>query len=63
VPVVYFSAEYGGGPLHNLGPRVEVVTLPGGHWGCITTHVAVLAEHLRSRLEELSPSGPPEAQS
>jgi hypothetical protein len=50
VPVTYFSAEYAGSPLHNLGPRVELVTLPGGHWGCITTHVEVLAGHLRSRL-------------
>jgi thioesterase domain-containing protein len=57
VPVIYFSAEYRGGPLHNLGPRVEVVNLPGGHWGCITTHVEVLAGHLRRRLEELSPPG------
>jgi acyl-CoA synthetase (AMP-forming)/AMP-acid ligase II len=56
VPVVYFSAEYGGGPLRHLGSSVELVTLPGGHWGCITTHVAVLAEHLRRRLEDTSNS-------
>jgi acyl-CoA synthetase (AMP-forming)/AMP-acid ligase II/thioesterase domain-containing protein len=54
VPLIYFSAEYDGGPLRNLGPRVEVVSLPGGHWGCITTHVEVLAGHLRCRLEELN---------
>jgi thioesterase domain-containing protein len=54
VPLIYFSAEYDGGPLRNLGPRVEVVSLPGGHWGCITTHVEVLAGHLRRRLEELN---------
>lgn len=54
VPVIYFSAEYSGVSLHNLGPKVELVTLPGGHWGCITTHVEVLAGHLRQRLEDLN---------
>jgi len=53
-PVVYFSAEYTGGRLRGLGPNVELVPLPGGHWGCITTHVDVLAGHLRRRLEALS---------
>ena len=53
-PVVYFSAEYTGGRLQGLGPNVELVPLPGGHWGCITTHVDVLAGHLRRRLEALS---------
>jgi acyl carrier protein len=57
VPVIYFSAEYGVGPLRNLGPRVEAISLPGGHWGCITTHVEVLAGHLRRRLEGLTQLG------
>jgi thioesterase domain-containing protein/acyl carrier protein len=57
VPVIYFSAEYGGRLLHNLSPKVELITVPGGHWGCITTHVEVLAGHLRRRLEESSPLG------
>jgi hypothetical protein len=54
IPVVYFSAEYTGGRLQSLGSNVELVPLPGGHWGCITTHVDVLAGHLRRRLEALS---------
>lgn len=52
-PVVYFSAEYTGGRLRSLGSNVELVSLPGGHWGCITTHVDVLAGHLRRRLDAL----------
>jgi hypothetical protein len=53
-PIVYFAAEYTGGRLQGLGPNVDLVPLPGGHWGCITTHVDVLAGHLRRRLEALS---------
>lgn len=60
VPVIYFSAEFGGRPLHNLGPKVELVTLPGGHWGCITTHAEVLAGHLRRRLQESNLPAPSE---
>lgn len=54
VPVIYFSAEYRGGPGRNLGPKAELVHLPGGHWGCVTTHAEVLTGHLRRRLEELN---------
>jgi oxalate---CoA ligase len=54
VPVVYFSAEYSGGRYNNLGSSVELVALPGGHWGCITTHAEALAGHLRRRLEALN---------
>ena len=61
-PVVYFSAEYTGGRLQGLGPNVELVPLPGGHWGCITTRVDVLAGHLRRRLEALTGSAQPEQQ-
>jgi len=55
-PVVYFSAEYTGGCLQRLGSNVELVSLPGGHWGCITTHVDVLAGHLRRRLQPAATS-------
>jgi hypothetical protein len=55
-PLVYFSAEYSGGRTQSLGSNVELVHLPGGHWGCITTHVDVLAGHLRVRLDKLSPA-------
>jgi oxalate---CoA ligase len=60
VPIVYFSAGYRGGPLRNLSPAVEVINLPGGHFGCITTCVEVLAGHLRRRLEQLNPTSSPE---
>jgi hypothetical protein len=54
VPIVYFSASYGGGPVRSLSPTVEIVRVPGGHTGCITSKVEVLAGHLRERLERLS---------
>ena len=50
VPVVYFSADYTGRPLYHLSTSVEVVTIPGGHWGCITSHADVLAGHLQRLL-------------
>ncbi|MEW6450486.1 MAG: AMP-binding protein [Pseudomonadota bacterium] len=53
LPVVYFAAENDGNDLRHLGPNVEVVNLPGGHWGCITTHVNVLAYELGARLHAL----------
>lgn len=51
--VVYFAAEQDGMIAKRLGPNVEIVDLPGGHWGCITTHADVLAGHVRTRLQSL----------
>jgi thioesterase domain-containing protein len=53
LPVVYFAAENDGSDLRHLGPNVEIVYVPGGHWGCITTHVDVLAYELGARLRAL----------
>jgi thioesterase domain-containing protein len=62
LPVVYFAAENDGNDVRRLGPNVEVVHLPGGHWGCITTHVDVLAYELIVRLQALdsNPSQKPD---
>jgi acyl-CoA synthetase (AMP-forming)/AMP-acid ligase II/acyl carrier protein len=54
VPVVYFSADYTGKPLRNLSSKLEVITVPGGHWGCITTDAEVLAGHLGRLLQASS---------
>ncbi len=54
VPIVYFSASYGGRPISRLSPSVEIVNIPGGHTGCITSKVEVLAAHLRQRLDRLN---------
>jgi thioesterase domain-containing protein len=51
--VVYFAAENDGNHVRHLGPNVEVVNVPGGHWGCITTHVDSLAHELAVRLQAL----------
>lgn len=53
LPVVYFAAENEGSDVRYLGPNVEILHLPGGHWGCITTHVDVLAYELGARLRAL----------
>jgi acyl-CoA synthetase (AMP-forming)/AMP-acid ligase II/thioesterase domain-containing protein/acyl carrier protein len=58
VPVVYFSADYTGKPLRNLSSKLEVITVPGGHWGCITSHAEALAAHLRRLLRASSRSRP-----
>jgi oxalate---CoA ligase len=50
VPIVYFSADYTGKPLRNLSSKLEVITVPGGHWGCITSHAEALAGHLHRLL-------------
>jgi acyl-CoA synthetase (AMP-forming)/AMP-acid ligase II/thioesterase domain-containing protein len=60
VPIVYFSADYTGKPLRNLSSRLEVINVPGGHWGCITTHAEALAGHLRRLLRASSPPRPSE---
>jgi acyl-CoA synthetase (AMP-forming)/AMP-acid ligase II/thioesterase domain-containing protein len=54
VPVIYFSADYTGKPLRNLSSNLEVITVPGGHWGCITTHAEALAGHLHRLLQASS---------
>jgi thioesterase domain-containing protein len=53
LPIVYFAAENDGNHARHLGPNVEVVNVPGGHWGCITTHVDALAHELVIRLRAL----------
>lgn len=51
--LIYFEAEHNGRPVRRLGPNIEVIKLPGGHWGCITTHAEVLAGHMRAKLDAL----------
>ena len=61
VPVVYFLADHDGSMVHRLGPNVEVIKVPGGHWGCVTTHADVLTQEMDRRLRQLEPdavSGP-----
>jgi oxalate---CoA ligase len=57
VPIIYYSAGYSTSPLSNLSPTFETVFLPGGHAGCVTSHVKVLADDLRRRLERLNATG------
>jgi hypothetical protein len=50
LPVVYYSATYRCGAIR-LGPNTTVVSVPGGHWGCVTTHADILVADWRARLE------------
>jgi thioesterase domain-containing protein len=59
LPVVYFAAENDGDDVRHLGPNVEIVRLPGGHWGCITTHVDVLTHEIGARLQALDSNTSP----
>jgi thioesterase domain-containing protein/acyl carrier protein len=56
LPIIYFAAENDGTHLRDLEPNVEIVQVPGGHWGCITTYVDVLAYELGARLRALDSS-------
>jgi len=53
VPVVYFLADHDGSMVHRLGPNVQVIEVPGGHWGCVTTHADVLTREMHRRLRML----------
>jgi hypothetical protein len=53
LPVVYYSATYRRAAI--LGPNTTVVSVPGGHWGCVTTHADVLVSDWRARLEAREP--------
>jgi acyl-CoA synthetase (AMP-forming)/AMP-acid ligase II/pimeloyl-ACP methyl ester carboxylesterase len=61
LPVVYYSATYRRAAI--LGPNTTVVSVPGGHWGCVTTHADVLVSDWRARLEAREPPAnqPPSA--
>jgi acyl-CoA synthetase (AMP-forming)/AMP-acid ligase II/thioesterase domain-containing protein len=50
VRAVYYSGDYGGSGWSRLLPGLEIVPLPGGHYGSLTEHVGKLAEHLKLRL-------------
>lgn len=50
VPVVFFAADHDGRAWRRLTSEVEVIDLPGGHLGCVTTNAAPLVEHLRQRI-------------
>jgi acyl-CoA synthetase (AMP-forming)/AMP-acid ligase II/thioesterase domain-containing protein len=50
VRAVYYSGDYGGSGWSRLLPGLEIVPLPGGHYGSLTEHAGKLAEHLKLRL-------------
>jgi hypothetical protein len=36
--------------MQRLSSQLEIIRLPSDHFSCITTHLHVMAEHLRKRL-------------
>jgi hypothetical protein len=55
VQAVYYAGAYDGNRWSSLFPKLEVVQVPGGHYGSLTTHMDCLAKHLRAKLDALSP--------
>lgn len=51
VSVVFYSAEYSSKPLRHISPRTKTIEIPGGHFGCTSTHLGVLADHLRLEMQ------------
>jgi oxalate---CoA ligase len=50
IPIVYYSAEHGGHHLKGISSQSEIVKLGSDHFGCVTTHLPMIAEDLRNRL-------------
>jgi hypothetical protein len=48
---IFFAADYNGEAWRRISPDLEIVKLPGGHYG-VPTNPAILAEHLRARYQE-----------
>ena len=40
-----------------VAPQIEIHRVPGGHLTCITTHVKVLADHMKACLEKAQGRG------
>jgi oxalate---CoA ligase len=51
VSVICFSAVNDGEPWRRLSRDFEIIPIDCDHLGCITTHLAMVARHLRLRLE------------
>jgi thioesterase domain-containing protein len=56
-PIVFFSSEHNGRFLKRISSNFEIINVPGDHYSCITTHMHMVADHLRSRLH--GPSSTP----
>ncbi len=61
IPIVYYSAEHSGHYLKGISSQLEIIKLRSDHFGCITTHMHMTADHLRNRLSCRSVSAPPQA--
>ena len=49
--IIYYAAEHSGRHARTTSADLRVVQVPGGHFGCITTHVGILADDLRDALD------------
>ncbi|WP_439370379.1 AMP-binding protein [Bradyrhizobium sp. DASA03120] len=54
VPVVFYAAEHDGEGWRRLSPRLDVVQIPWGHYGCLTMGAEPLVDHLRQRIADCS---------
>ncbi|WP_460451727.1 AMP-binding protein [Alsobacter sp. SYSU BS001988] len=54
LPVIFYSADFDGAAWRSVSSTVTVVQVPGGHSGCVTTHVAELARHIAATIDACS---------
>lgn len=54
LPVIVFSAEYQAGPWMRISPETRTINVPGGHFGCITSHADFLAEKMRNAMDRIA---------
>lgn len=55
VPTVFYAAAHDGRAWRRISSNLEVVEIPGGHMGMLTTQAHVLVEHLQRRLSLTTP--------
>jgi thioesterase domain-containing protein len=59
VPVAFYAAEHDGRGWRHLSSQLEVIQVPWGHHGCLTTGAERLVDHLRQRIDVLTDGAPP----
>ena len=55
VQAVCYSADHSGRHLRHIAPGLEIVEVATDHFGCVTTHLHVVAADLRKRLDGAVP--------
>jgi len=54
IPTTFYAAAHDGTAWRRLSSHLDVVEVPGGHIGCVTTHVDMLVERLQQQLARVT---------